>query len=161
MRRLKKVILKRYSSGVDTIAYTSRGPNREVIVSGMQVGRFAVRYDKTVMLNLDNNIHFKSRGWLVDHVPSGYVIMDVYTFSDAVLIADEISRFSVADPVGTDMPSLAEQLGDELCTWLEWIESNDGVGGWDFRRWLKRTVPNDIAELARQEARANPPLWSN
>ena len=77
------------------------------IARGFQVGRFGVR----CLPNSDE--------WVVDHIPTGLRIIEPTTFTQAVVIADDVSRFSVSDPYADNTKGLSFQLGEKMIFWIE------------------------------------------
>lgn len=100
-------------------------------VSGYQVGRFAVRTrteeDLTAFDSQGRNILVKE--YLIDHVNSGIIVIDVDTFINAMVIADDLSRFSRVDPNSKEPQKVLQQIGPEVVEWLKWIISNRKVVG--------------------------------
>lgn len=92
-------------------------------VNGFQVGRFAVR--KRTQLDLEaigrNGHSVPVRQYIVDHINTGIIVIDTDTFDDAVMLADDISRFSKRDPRTRDPNKFMAQLGKDIVEWLCWI----------------------------------------
>lgn len=103
-------------------------------VVGYQVGRFAVRRSE------DNAVGFngqrqpvKLKPWLVDHIETGFIVIAVESFHEAMIVADDVSRFSQEDPDTNDPDLFFKKLGPEIVGWLKTIIRTQQV--LDFRQW--------------------------
>ncbi len=103
-------------------------------VTGWQIGRFAVR-------NASYEAYAKQNGtgeaWAVDHIPSGFVMVWRKTFEEAVVLADDFSRFSTEDPAAEDRVEAARQIGPKVIEYMRSSLQNDSetLG---YRTWLQR-----------------------
>jgi len=107
--------------------YTIRyDDGREELARGIQVGRFGVRRLPTEL-----------ECWVVDHIPTGLRLIQPTSFQNAMLLADDVSRFAVEDPEASDTRVLSKQLGEKVCTWVnEQVErSNCGAELQSYRRF--------------------------
>lgn len=108
---------------------------RRVKQRGHLVGRFAVR-----KVRPDEEFHdprgvvYHARGYVIDHIPSGISVTNTRTFEDAMLIADDVSRFAVADADATNPIALYEQLGRKVMFWLVDMAWRDTLV--PYREWL-------------------------
>lgn len=106
---------------IDAAEWTvvDRAHAKRQTVRGTQVGRFGVRLarpDETVATA--HGQRYRTRAIVVDHIPSGAIAFSSDDFAEAMLVADEFSRFSVEDPDSADMARAGAQIGPELFEWL-------------------------------------------
>lgn len=107
-------------------------------VTGYQIGRFAVRSTPpNFMVFSTDNQPCVTRAWLVDHIPSGFVILSVDTFEEAVVVADDLSRFSKSDPSAKKPANVLKQIGPDMDAWLRGIllRQRRGLPAIGFREW--------------------------
>lgn len=107
------------------------GPRRWV--EGIQVGYLAVRYTDRRTHNYETGeVH--PPGWVVDHPRSGcFVFPCARTFAEAMIIADDVSRFSsTPELTATTLPNLVRQVGPDIIDWLKTYRPGEFV---PFRDW--------------------------
>lgn len=99
-------------------------------VAGFQIGRFAIRQ----RTEKDTDAYSKSgnlvrlREQIIDHINTGIILVTLDSFEDAVVVADDVSRFSKKDPSTEDQAKFFEQLGPHIIEWLKWcIRHNKAV----------------------------------
>lgn len=107
-------------------------------VFGFQVGRFAVRLmpeDSVVGWYDGKGGKRTNRLWVVDHVQACTGVVNVATHEDAMIVADDISRFSKEDVVGDDWDSIARAMGPDILAWCQEIAHGRSLLG-GFRAFL-------------------------
>lgn len=116
------------------IEYKPLARGKAIIVSGVQVGRFAVRarWDGEYTAGNDSSGRRPARQWIVDHLPTGAQVFDSNDRAAAQLAADELSRWSVEDPDSTDCGRAVQQIGADLFAWLD---AHDGKRLTPYRQW--------------------------
>jgi hypothetical protein len=122
------------------VTYSELGVTEWQPTVGLQIGRFAVRQLQPGELLCDGRDTFRVVArFIVDHVPSGHGLIGTMRFEDAVMIADDVSRFAVADPDAGHIEQALEQIGPELLDWLRSCSKRGEFG--PFRQWqAKRAV---------------------
>lgn len=155
------------------LSYAAAGRVTNVKVRGYQVGRFAVRLaPQDLQLADTHGVIYGNVGadqWVVDHVPSGLIIARQTNFADAVVVADDASRFSKFDPKYKDFNRLKDCLGHDLVTWLTCLLGGEPVTPGGFRQWWRRKaerafqgvmgsqsaslVENALADMLRRDCR--------
>lgn len=134
---------------LDTVSYGMLHIDRVTKASsrvqqhGVQVGRFAVRQGNpgdSIMVASDP---VRMRRFAVDHMASGVQAGHFDDFRDAMIFADDISRFSAQDPDGTDPAAVVAQLGPAVYEWLQ--ACNSGGIAIPFRRWQGRDFDRELA----------------
>lgn len=120
------------------VTYSELGVTEWQPTVGLQIGRFAVRELRPNELLCDGRDTFVAR-FIVDHVPSGHGLIGTMRLEDAIVIADDVSRFAVTDPDAGHIEQALKQIGPEL---LDWLRSCSKRGEFaPFRQWqAKRAV---------------------
>jgi hypothetical protein len=91
-------------------------------VTGVVVGRFGV-----------HEAHRQEDGWSVTHLPTGLNMIYAESFSQAMILADDFSRFSKKDPSSRDRRRVKEQLGPDVCAWGSYMRKTGNRVS--FRQW--------------------------
>jgi hypothetical protein len=119
-------------------------------VTGMRVGRFAVRMCRVGerVGTSHDGIGRLLRAFGVDHIASGLGIADFSTFADALALADDLSRFSRRDPSSRDPWRAVELIGSALVPWLRACVAADRAvpyRDWQRNSALGDTTPCDLS----------------
>jgi hypothetical protein len=120
------------------------GHQYQAPVSGFQIGRFAIRQrsEKDVDAITRSGKLVRLREHIVDHINTGIVLVTLDSFEDAVVVADDVSRFSRKDPSTKDREKFFEQLGEHLINWLKWcIQHNKAVPFRNYQEQTQGAVP--------------------
>lgn len=151
--------------GFDTkykILVYQHGQEKLFSVQGFRVGCFAVRRMPGGSLISNTNSGSGSpteKFWVVDHIPGKRGVINVSSLHDAMIVADDLSRFSDSDPGRAhNWEALAEALGPKLMGWLKAIAGGYYVLG-GFRAFRAKQSPYllEVAhdmELPYEEVRA-------
>lgn len=104
-------------------------------VTGFQVGRFAFRRVLEDTEPIGSSIQLEVPFYAIDHIPTGFSVLNVRTVEDAGRLVDDLSRFSKEDPSSRDVEKVKAQLGPDILRWLtaqrERVELGHDV--WGFR----------------------------
>lgn len=103
-------------------------------VEGVQIGRFGIH---EITDAEDRTEHPKWAKYAVDHINTGKCVLRTRTFEDAVMIADDLSRFSRSDPSSRNREKVIRQLGPSVARWIyDQYKKPDGrvIG---YREWLR------------------------
>lgn len=115
------------------------------VAHGMQIGRFAVRC-------LLDRPHDDEPVYVVDHTPTGLRLTPPIYFGDAMMIADDVSRFAESDPDAVNPPFLLAQLGEQVMVWLSYMQdwATEGRPLLDFRKFCVQmyTQCTELQELS-------------
>jgi hypothetical protein len=104
-------------------------------VSVVQVGRFMVRPRLVgeICVSQADGVVREHRAYVIRHIPTDSWVCDLDTFADAMIVADDLSRFSLHDPCSRDRAKAAAQVGDEVQRWCTQVRRT-GVA-MSFREW--------------------------
>lgn len=110
-------------------------------VSGFQVGRFAVVHDPAGrrIQRADGSVGTSNAKFFVDHIPSGVCVCSLVTGIDALVVADDISRFARSDPDSKDPMQARNQVGPIVDQWMRLScapRVSRGLPVLGFREWL-------------------------
>lgn len=123
---------------VSPIRYHSLGLSSNVAFDAHQIGQFAVRTVEAGEGTPTKQGIIRGYTHAVDHHPSGINISITYCIEDALLVADDVSRFcagATTDLVPADVPSLRAYIGPEVLKWINFIyERRIVVGYREFQR---------------------------
>ena len=108
-------------------------------VSGVQIGRFAVRQAAPGTIDAGNLPPVEDAPWRVDHVPSGLCVFAFADFEEAYAAADDLSRFSSRDMSAKDRLKVREQSGSLIVEWVLMI--NEPHYDRDGRRKMPKYIP--------------------
>lgn len=120
------------------VRYKVIGVEGTMRVTGYQIGRFAVRPTPPGFTVFSmNNKPCVTHAWLLDHIPSGFVVLSLDTFAEAVVVADDLSRFSKSDPSTKNPAKVLQQVGPDMDAWLRGIllRQRRGLPAIGFREW--------------------------
>lgn len=139
---------------LDTVSYTMlhldprNGQGMRVEVHGVQVGRFAVRQSDPGDSGYEHadpaKGRFLMRRFVVEHIPSGLQAAHFDDFRDAMVFADDVSRYCVADPDGTEPANVIAQMGPAVYDWLQACNAQNIAI--PFRRWQGRDFDRELAQ---------------
>jgi len=120
---------------MNEFVYRHETPAGPIFVSGVQVGYFAVRAElvNETVPSVSTGLLRRVRGWVVDHWPSGLSIVDAPSFADAMVLADDLSRFCANEADGTSSRALAHAFGPMLTTWFRDVRETGVV--LPYREW--------------------------
>jgi len=117
----------------------------KAMVRGTRVGRFGVRQMPPGTLLQDSQAGiFYEAPWVVDHIPSACAVMVAWDESEAMRMADDMSRFAAEDPDSTSGVAAMRQLGDRVDRWLTGT-ANDPRGE---RRGLRQWEADQASEAS-------------
>ena len=107
---------------------------------GVQVGHFAIREtDPDEICKHDETGEVSpARGFSVDHIHTGFGLFDAWTFADAMIVADDLSRYAAEEPLTDDCSSrdeLDRQIGEPLGEWLDAMDELPAGQVIGFRAW--------------------------
>jgi hypothetical protein len=104
---------------------------------GYQIGRFAIR-DRTSEdmrgINREGE-RIPMKKYIIDHVNTGFIVIDSDDWDEAVQLADDISRFSAKDPEAKDLDTFLKQLGPKMVEWITFTIRSKQVT--DYRQYHK------------------------
>lgn len=101
-------------------------------VRGARVGRFAIRMRGAGAYCPHTGRH--TRLFVVDHINTGAILVDVTNFDDALRIADDLSRFSLKDPSARAAKRAVTQIGPAVVEWS--IDCCNQDRHIPYREWL-------------------------
>ena len=101
-------------------------------VTGMQVGRFAIRMKLERVKFADGTT---PRLFQVDHPATHACFGDFDRFEDALAYADDLSRYSENDPDSSDMEEVKRLIGRRTMAWAR--DAGDGTFI-PYREWLAK-----------------------
>lgn len=144
---------------MDLTAYTVLGveQRQRVPTTGIVVGRFAVRMEELrgMSSRSDGGIIDVQGKTAIDHLPSGYIVAWLNDAPDALLVADDLSRFALEDVSGTTPDEVVRQLGPDIVDWLGAAMRAPRAFGfrvWWTRRGIDRPIEgracNAVADLS-------------
>jgi hypothetical protein len=114
---------------------------RRMPVRGFQVGRFAVvRVPESVrFVRTSDGRSRMIDPWVIAHVPSGGSLITVKSEVDAFVVADDVSRFALCDPICPTLDELLRYLPEDMLAWLDHCVDYEVMG---YRQWRGETLGN-------------------